>query len=35
MGRRGPVATLSKPILPRWETYKLENNYIAEVLPQE
>ena len=31
--RRGTIAIKSNLILARWETHKLENDYITEVLP--
>ena len=34
-GRRGTSVIKSNPIHALWVTHKLENNYIAEVLPQE
>ena len=34
-GRRGALAIKPTPISARWVTHKLENNYLAEVLPQE
>ena len=34
-GRRSTTAIKANPIPAGWVTHKLENNYIAEVLPQE
>ena len=34
-GRRGEIMVKSNPTHAGWVTHKLENNYIAEVLPQE
>lgn len=34
-GEEGQTCDTVKSHTPRWATHKLENNYIAEVLPQK